>query len=89
MVTTKFLSIIEEISKPSRDPNAAMTFKQWCIRNQFSEPTGRRILAGGDGPDVTRFSPNRMGVTFAADDAWKARRKVRRSAPNNAGNIAT
>ena len=102
MAVKTFLSIIEEINKRSRDPNAAMTFRQWCIRNQFSEATGNRILASGDGPDLVWFSANRRGVTFASDDRWKAGRKVRRNAPNsraggptrrnapnNAGNIAT
>lgn len=49
-----------------------LTFRQWCQVNGFSERTGRRILAGDDGPVVTQLSPSRVGVTVANNRAWQA-----------------
>jgi hypothetical protein len=82
MSVSQLFDTIEEINRRSRDPNAAMTFKQWCIRNTFSPSTGRRIIDSDDRPDLTWFSPGRFGITFAADDAWKARRTVSRGESN-------
>jgi hypothetical protein len=76
MTAVELFNTIEEINCRSADPGAAMTFKQWCIRNNFSLSTGRRIIDSDDRPDLTWFSPGRFGITFAADDAWKARRTV-------------
>ena len=30
-----------------------MSFRDWCDLNNFSIPTGRRIIASGNGPKVT------------------------------------
>jgi hypothetical protein len=51
-----------------------MRFREWCRLNQFSERTGRRILASGDGPAVVQLTDKIIGVTVAADRAWKASR---------------
>jgi len=49
-------------------------FREWCRLNQFSERTGRRILASGDGPAIVQLTDKIVGVTVAADRAWKASR---------------
>jgi hypothetical protein len=51
-----------------------MRFREWCRLNQFSERTGRRILASGNGPAVVQLTSKIIGVTVAADRAWKASR---------------
>jgi hypothetical protein len=58
----------------SHDDDEAMTFVQWCSRNQFSRATGQRILKSGDGPELVQFSDRRFGITYGADRAWNARR---------------
>jgi hypothetical protein len=55
-----------------------MRFREWCRLNQFSPRTGRRILASGDGPAIVQLTDKIIGITVAADRAWKAAR-VRRS----------
>jgi hypothetical protein len=52
-----------------------LTFHEWCRLGRFSERTGRRILNGGSGPVVTQLSAKRIGITVAADRAWKASRE--------------
>src|SRR5262245_28282155 len=49
-----------------------MRFREWCRLNQFSERTGRRLLKSGDGPAVVQLSARMIGITVAADRAWKA-----------------
>ena len=56
------------------DDDVVMSFKAWCRRNDISPATARRIINRGDGPKITRLSPNRIGVTYANDRAWKAAR---------------
>jgi hypothetical protein len=51
-----------------------MTFHDWCALNNFSVSTGRRILAGADGPAVTQLSPRRIGITIGANRAWQQSR---------------
>jgi hypothetical protein len=58
------------------DDDEVMTFKDWCRRNTLSPATGRRLITQGDGPDVVQLSANRMGVTYGADRAWKAKRSI-------------
>jgi hypothetical protein len=52
-----------------------LTFHEWCRLGRFSERTGRRILNSGSGPVVTQLSAKRIGITVAADRAWKASRE--------------
>ena len=54
-----------------------MSFKRWCLLNDFSVATGRRILASGNGPETIQVTDKKIGVSVAADAAWKASR-VRR-----------
>jgi hypothetical protein len=52
-----------------------LTFHEWCRLGRFSARTGRRILNSGSGPVVVQLSAKRIGITVAADKAWKASRK--------------
>lgn len=52
-----------------------LTFAEWCELNSFSLRTGRRILRSSSRPAVTQLSARRIGVTIAADRAWKASRQ--------------
>lgn len=54
-------------------PDQVLTFPEWCRLNRISERTGRRILAGGTGPKVTRLSERRIGITIGANRRWQAR----------------
>jgi hypothetical protein len=54
--------------------NQILTFFEWCQINRFSERTGRRILASGTGPVVTRMSPRRIGVSIGNNARWQAAR---------------
>jgi hypothetical protein len=54
------------------EADKVLSFRQWCEINGLSERTGRRILAGDDGPVVTQLSPRRVGVTVANNRAWQA-----------------
>jgi hypothetical protein len=56
------------------DDNRVLTFKQWCGLNGFSESTGRRILAGENGPVFLQLSERRIGITVANNRAWQASR---------------
>jgi hypothetical protein len=58
------------------DDDTVMSFKEWIRRNNISPATGKRIIARGDGPTITRLSPNRIGITYGADRAWKAKRCI-------------
>ena len=51
-----------------------LTFIEWCKVNSLSPRTGRRILANGNGPVVTRVSERRIGVTVKANREWQAER---------------
>jgi hypothetical protein len=52
-----------------------LTFHEWARLNRISERTGRRILNSGSGPVITQLSAKRIGITVAADRAWKASRE--------------
>jgi hypothetical protein len=54
----------------AEDPDAVFTFKEWCVVNGFSPRTGRRILASGKGPVVTRLSAKLIGVSRRNNRAW-------------------
>jgi hypothetical protein len=52
-----------------------LTFHEWARLNRISERTGRRILNSGSGPVVIQLSAKRIGITVAADRAWKVSRE--------------
>jgi hypothetical protein len=51
-----------------------LRFDEWCRLNAVSPRTGRRILASGDGPVITRLSSHRIGITVRANRAWQESR---------------
>ena len=53
-------------------PNQVLTFYEWCQLNRFSERTGRRILASGDGPVITQLSQRRVGISVENNARWQA-----------------
>jgi predicted DNA-binding transcriptional regulator AlpA len=55
---------------PPVDLDRVMPFAVWCTRCGFSEATGRRLLASGKGPRVTRLSERRIGVRERDYLAW-------------------
>jgi hypothetical protein len=59
----------------ARLDSRVLTFAEWCALNSIGLRTGRRILRSGTGPTVTQLSARRVGITIAADRAWKAGRE--------------
>jgi hypothetical protein len=53
-----------------------MTFREWCHLRRFSVSTGRRLIDSGNGPQVTRLSERRIGITVGADRKWLAARSA-------------
>jgi hypothetical protein len=54
------------------DPDdRVLTFAEWCELNRISPATGRRIIATGAGPVVTRLSERRIGITVGANRRWR------------------
>jgi predicted DNA-binding transcriptional regulator AlpA len=51
-----------------------LSFGQWCDLNNFSEPTGRRIIQRGEGPVVLQLSTRRIGVRESDNRAWQESR---------------
>ena len=51
-----------------------LSFRDWCQINGISQATGRRIIAAGQGPVVTRLSVRRIGITIANNRVWQASR---------------
>ncbi len=64
------------VQQPLND-RQVLSFAEWCALNNFSERTGRRILAGefGDAPAVVRLSPRRIGISVQANEKWRAGRQ--------------
>lgn len=60
----------------THDDDAVMSFREWICRNNISPATGRRLIARGDGPELIQLSANRIGITYGADRAWKAKRRI-------------
>ena len=58
------------------DDHRVLSFAQWCQLCGISEATGRRLLAAGDGPTVTKLSPRRIGITVANNARWVASRSL-------------
>jgi hypothetical protein len=49
-------------SPENHDLDRVNSFADWCKRCGFSEATGRRIIAAGEGPVITWLSTRRMGI---------------------------
>jgi hypothetical protein len=80
-VINRLTALEARIGAPRRALDAArldsqvLTFAEWCELNSIGLRTGRRILRSGNGPVVTQLSVQRIGITIAADRAWKASRE--------------
>ena len=57
-----------------QNPNQVLTFTEWCLLNNLSEATGRRIFGSGAGPIVTELGVRRIGVTLGNNATWQASR---------------
>jgi hypothetical protein len=67
----------EQLEAPRRhDDDEVMTIGQWRERNTLSRATAQRMFARGEGPDRIWLSPNRYGITYGADRAWKAKHRI-------------
>lgn len=55
-------------------PDQVLSFHEWCRLNYISVRTGRRIVARGEGPIITKLSPKRIGITVANNAIWQASR---------------
>ncbi len=64
-----------------QNPWRVLTIADWCELNNFSLPTGRRIIKSGNGPVITQLSPRRIGITIGANADWQAHRPVLRNGP--------
>jgi hypothetical protein len=59
------------------DPDeAVLTFSEWCQVNRISPATGRRIIASGAGPVITRLSERRIGITVGNNRKWREARSA-------------
>jgi hypothetical protein len=56
------------------DDRQVLPFELWCTLNNFSDRTGRRILASGSGPRVTALSAHRIGIVYADNRRWQESR---------------
>ena len=62
---------------PAAKPTASrrvMTFREWCELNSIAKNTGRRLMARGEGPRITRLSENRIGIREDHNAEWQDRR---------------
>lgn len=59
------------------DDDVVDPFKRWCAERGFSEATGRRLVASGDGPPIVRLSARRIGVRRKDSRAWLEARTER------------
>jgi predicted DNA-binding transcriptional regulator AlpA len=51
-----------------------LRFREWCALAGISERTGKRLLASGRGPTITRLSERRIGIAISAHRRWLAER---------------
>ena len=62
------------------DDDRVMTFAEWCLLNGFSQSTGQRLIAAGNGPQFIKLSERRKGVTVAESWRWQASRLIEETA---------
>lgn len=51
-----------------------MSIREWCDLNGFSVPTGRRIIASGQGPKVLQLGERRIGIREDHNAEWQESR---------------
>jgi hypothetical protein len=54
----------------STDPDAILSFREWCAINGFSVRQGQRILQGPGGPKVTMLTDKKIGISRRANSTW-------------------
>jgi hypothetical protein len=64
----------------SDNEDQVLGFTQWCLLNNISVRTGRRIIDGPDGPAVVKLSDRKLGITVRENRLWQQRR-ARAKAP--------
>jgi len=52
------------------DPDSVLTYREWCALSGHSERQGRRIIASGNGPVVTKLSDRRIGISRKHHREW-------------------
>jgi predicted DNA-binding transcriptional regulator AlpA len=67
--------------RPSADDLRIMLFKEWCEQRGLSYPTGRRLLASGQGPRITKLSARLYGVQARHDREWLDSRTSKARSP--------
>jgi predicted DNA-binding transcriptional regulator AlpA len=61
-----------EASIQQRDSSRrVMSFRDWCDLNNFSIPTGRRLIASGKGPKITQLGERRIGIREDHNAEWQ------------------
>ena len=58
------------------DDDLVFSFREWCVRADISEATGRRLIARGEGPIITHVSVRRIGVTRQHHREWLRQRSL-------------
>jgi hypothetical protein len=58
----------------SIEDQKVLTVAEWCELNGLSEPTGKRLLASGDGPSVIQLSKRRVGIRLGDNRRWQESR---------------
>ena len=61
---------VREPDDRGQDLDRVSSFADWCTRIGVSPATGRRLLASGHGPKVTRLSERRIGIRERDHRAW-------------------
>jgi hypothetical protein len=64
-----------ELPFAATHPQQVLSFHQWCLLNDISASTGRRVLVSGEGPVITRVGAKRIGITVGNNAAWQASRE--------------
>jgi hypothetical protein len=59
------------------DPDAVLTFQEWCLLNGLTPATGDRIRRSGKGPKFVRLSTRRLGVTRRENRRWQDSRTIK------------
>jgi hypothetical protein len=58
------------------DDDKVLSFGDWCALNGFSESTGQRLIASGQGPRFIQLSAKRRGVTVGENRRWQQSRLI-------------
>jgi predicted DNA-binding transcriptional regulator AlpA len=67
-------SIEQSVASKISPDDRVITFAAWCEACGFSPATGRRLIAAGDGPVITRLSDRRIGIRGRDHVEWLNRR---------------